>query len=298
MSTSLRIYTLVYGETHLRLFQTALARSLAWPQNKEELRNAHWHIFGRLEDTQRVYEIATQVLPCSQIELKPMRITANQTDPLACVMDVMRMCLLEQVPMLMAPPDTIFGDGAVKALMTYGRHQGTCVSMCHPRVLPELTHHLTNIPPTNPQFVRLALAHPHKSWVQSARGSPANGSRHGGIYWQSIDENTIAVQHRLPTIYLANFTDEDRKFFSRPQQNSPPQIGLWDWLWPSDLIRTERLRHIGSSDAAFACEVTESWKNVPQNLVVNPREPDAFFADGLHFKINRQYVSCFRRAGI
>lgn len=295
MTKPFRIFTVCYGN-HIDWLNRALVRSLAWPKNKAALQNAKWTIWGDLEDTQRIYEIATKVLPFHQIELKQKVLDHGQVDLLACMMQTMKMCLLEKVPMLTAPPDTIFSDGSVDTILEYGQQEHTCVAVPHPRVLPDIMHDLTEITPSNGELVTLALEkYPHQCWVTAQMALPVSGVNVGGVCWQRLGEKLYAVQHRLPTVYLSNFTDDDRKFFSKSYKNIAQQYGMWDHEWPgAELMPRERIRTIGSSDLAFIVECTEHWKNIPTQRVNNVEERDAFHRDEYHNKIFRQYFNCFR----
>ncbi len=296
---SIRMFTHVWGDKYLDWMNRGLCRSLAWPKNREALSRANtkWTIFSDLNNTQRIYEIATKVLPFHQIELKPLIMDRVDVNPLAMMMDVMRVCLLEKSSMMTCPPDTIFSDGAVDTLLDYSEIKDTCVMIPHPRVLPGLIDTLCHTPPTNEKLVSLAIGDkgfPHASWQLSDGSKHVTSCFKGGICWHQIEPSLWSVVHRLPTCYMANFNDEDRKFFSRYYEGKPPQYGMWDWAWPAELLKPERQRVICTSDAAFACEVTDEWKNVPTHLLANPGDPDAFFADKMHNNINRQYICQFR----
>ncbi len=306
MPRPLRIFTVAYGQQHLMWMRTALVRSLSWPQNKAALQHAKWTIFGDLENTQEVFEMATQVLPFHQIELRTKIMDKGQVDLLACMMWMMRMCALDKAQMLMAPPDTIFADGTINTLLEYGEQQDTCVAVPHPRVLPSIIHDLTFEPISNAKLVTLALdKHVHSTWSTANQDLAVNGTHVGGVSWQKVGDHVWALQHRLPTVYLANFTEGDRKFFSKPWKGIPPQFGMWDHEWPGvellgpepPEVSNQRMRMIGCSDAAFIMELTEPWKNIPTQRMINPDERDAFHRDEYHNKINRQYVSCFRGEG-
>lgn len=295
MTKPIHIYTVVYGG-HIDWFYRALVRSLSWPKNKSALVNARWTIYGDLNETQRIYEIATKVIPFHQIEFKQKIMDGANVNLLGSMMQTMRRCLDDKSLLLMAPPDTIFSEGSIDAMMAYAQSPGACVAVPHPRVLPSIINELGDIPPTNAQLVTLALEkHVHDCWKTSELGMNVSGVPVGGICWRRLADKLYAVQHRLPTVYLANFTEDDRKFFSKPWKNVPQQFGMWDHEWPgAELIPKQRLRTIGSSDAAFIIECTESWKNVPTQRLIDPNNPDAFHRDEYHNKINRQYLSCFR----
>lgn len=291
------IYTVVWG-SYVDWFRRALIPSLAWPQNKAALSHpeTRWHIYGDLDDTQRIYEATSLVLPPHQVELKPKVMDKGQVSLLGSLMQTMRRCIDEKKPMLTAPPDTIFSEGSISALLEYGEAPDTCVAVPHPRVLPGLMSELTKEPISNSKLVSLALEkYPHPAWTTANIELSISGTFVGGLAWQKLEPNLYAVQHRLPTVYLANFNEEDRKFFSKPYKQVPPQYGMWDHEWPGVvLIPTERQRTIGSSDIAFIVECTEHFKNVPTQRLVNPENPTAFHRDEYHNKVNAMYYSCFR----
>ncbi len=297
MKPSMYIFTLVFGDTYIDWMHRALVRSLSWPKNKAALKDARWIIFTPPENQQRIYEIATQVLPFHQIERQDlMWYSPTSIYHLGCMMKVMQKCLLDKIPMLTAPPDTIFSEGSIDTLMAYGTQRDTCVAVPHPRVSSDIMSDLTSTPPTNAELVSLALKkHTHKAWTSSNKKLDVSACFRGGIAWEQIDENLTAVQHRIPTVYYSNFNDNDRKFFSGKHDGQSIQYGEWDWKWPAThVIPQQRMRLIGSSDAAFICEMTQPWSNVPTPNLTNRHQPDAFFQDDYHCKINRQYVSVWR----
>jgi hypothetical protein len=93
---------------------------------------------------------------------------------------------------------------------------------------------------------------------------------------------------------LANWIPEDYAFFI-----NQPSFGSYDHTWPGErLIRQERQRYVGSSDAAFICEVTDFDKNIPpwtpEHLKVLQVHPDAFYRDNWHNAVDRLTVCIFR----
>ena len=291
----LRIFTIVWGDKHLDWMNRALIKSLAWPENKASVQHARWTIYGNQEEAQKIYGMATKVLPFHQIELKEIPFDKGNVNMLGALMNEMRACLLEKSQLLVCPPDTIFSEGSIKTLLTYGEQEGTCVAVPHPRVTTQIMDHLTTEPMKTAKLVDLALNKcPHKCWSLSDQDMPLSAVHQGGIAWQKHGENLWTVCHRLPTTYLANFIDDDRRFFSRNYKADSPNYGFWDWAWPSILFEAERVRTIGSSDLAFIAEVTDEWKNVPSVRLRDRYRPDSFFRDEPHNKINRQYYSVFR----
>jgi hypothetical protein len=145
-----------------------------------------------------------------------------------------------------------------------------------------------------PAMLNHAWRHLHDSWKHSGKRKGLSRSFSGGVYWQKLTDQLLAVQHRLPTVFMCNFIEEDIVFFRQSNvfQN-------WDHVFPAVcLIYQQRYRYIGSSDPAFIVEITEEHRNVPFFNEVNPVEPDAFYADTLHPErihhyINRLFVTIF-----
>ena len=114
--------------------------------------------------------------------------------------------------------------------------------------------------------------------------------RAGGVHWQKLDEEIFSVSHRLPTPYFMDVCADDLKFF----QNQVA-FGVLDHTWPAEmLIKQERMRVVGGSDACFVCEITDADKNVPP--VMANSNPDKFWKSHLHNQINNQYRTIFRGA--
>ncbi len=197
---------------------------------------------------------------------------------------------------LMAPPDTIFSDGTISALLIAGRQRGTCVAVPHPRVSPSIFGGIKDSPLSGAELVSLAIKHGHKAWTEAEDGCANQNSFIGGISWRRLAPKIIAVTHRLPTVYLAEFEPEDVVFFKSSHDGLPPTFGVYDHGWPSKLLGDQRQRVIGSSDAACVIEVTKEDLNVPPAHPVNPSEPDAYWRNKVHNIINRQYLFIMREA--
>lgn len=199
---------------------------------------------------------------------------------------------------LITPPDTIWGDGSVPNLIEIGQHRDSVVFAAHVRVLPEILN-LINFsaqnrfgpePVSNAKLVGLAMKHLHKTWEQSQFGLEQINSYIGGVLWRYLDENLYAVTHRLPTPYLINPTPEDITYF-----NAQIHFGVLDHSWPAAcLIETERQRYVGSSDCAFMVELTDAEANIPPTSFYREDEPDQFWRNSAHNKINRMFTVIFR----
>ena len=194
--------------------------------------------------------------------------------------------------MLMAPPDTIFGDGTIPSMLAIGAGPSTAVSVAHMRVLPSVLEEIGVVGATrgaieNPHLVTLAMKHAHDSWKFAEIGHERNTSFSGGIAWKSLGPGLYSIQHRLPTPYLVDFNHADFDFFW-----GQVSWGGWDHRWPAEnLIRQERQRYVGSSDACFIVELTEWDKNVPPEWDKpgdRGNQPDAYWGQHYHNGINRQ----------
>jgi hypothetical protein len=201
--------------------------------------------------------------------------------------------------LLIVPPDTVWGDGSVPHLLEVADQRDVVVFAAHVRVLPDL---LENIragsdqnrfgpdPITNPKLVSLAFKHLHKTWQESQYGLEQINSYMGGVVWRYLSENLYAVNHRLPTPYVINPTPEDITYFQHQIH-----FGVLDHSWPhACLIETERQRVVGSSDAAFMVELTDAEANIPPVAHYRADEPDLFWRNLSHNKVNRMNTIIFR----
>lgn len=301
LDTPLRIYTAVWGK-HLDLFENTIIRSFSWPKNKRALLNENvtWSFHTRRADSVRLIQLG------KRLGLENFEVTEFNRDPDTPGLDVgnvlleqflteIKRCLDTNSRLLIAPPDSIFGDGTLEALFRAGNQEHICVAVAHPRVLPSIFEYPSELcpslggPMSNHDLVRESFKNLHKTWSEAEVGNEKINSYVGGVCWRRVGDNLYSVQHRLPTNYLLHFTQTDLVFFSQ-------QIvfGAIDHLWPTKLIKEERERVIGSSDVAFICEVTEPHQNVPPNYPYIKKEPDKFWRNAPHNAVFRQFNVIFR----
>lgn len=286
---SLKILTTVYGEKHLGIWKEGCLRSLAFKKNKAEIYRQHatWNIFTDEKHFDFVKKMSDAYFPELDIEVRSMVHLRNFSDPLlSAIVWQIAECLRTNSKCLLAPPDTIFGDGTIPSLLKIGRDKHSCVAVPHPRVLPSILSEMEGSIP-NAELVHFAFNHLHRSWSEAKVGHELQSSHVGGVSWDEIDKGTYVITHRLPTVYLSDFKEEDLKFFKQASS-----FGHYDHIWPQTLIAEERQRLVGSSDGAFIVEITEREKNVP------PYRYDAdqskFWQGNAHNKINRGFQSIFR----
>ncbi len=301
LDTPLRIYTAVWGK-YIDLFEKTILRSFSWPQNNKALLNERvtWSLHTNKKDAPRLIQL------CKRIGIENFEITELSTELEGSHPDIgaillgqfkgeIKRCLDTNSRLLMAPPDSIFGDGTLHALFKMGSQEGVCVAVPHPRTLPTIFDYPSRLCAsledalTNPELVTETFNNLHKTWSEAEVGFDKINSYVGGVCWRKISPGLYSVQHRLPTNYLIHFIQSDLQFFE-----AQICFGAIDHLWPTKLIQEERERVIGSSDVAFICEVTEKNQNVPPNYPYLKKEPDRFWRNAPHNSVFRQFDVIFR----
>ncbi len=299
----LRLFTAVWGEKHLDWLERGCLTSLKWPKNKEALENAVWAFMTKKADMPRLEKMVDESgINIKDIEFYQMDDSVQGDDPrmgnylLQAWLQEMARSITYGCQTLIAPPDTIFGEGSIQNLRSLAEGRDTVVFAAHPRVTPavldavcpKLPEAMT--PLSNAKLVRLAWENLHATWRDAEVGLAQSNSYIGGVCWRFLDENLYAVTHRLPTPYLINFTPEDIVYFKNQLE-----FGVLDHAWPGAVLcNLERMRVVGSSDAVFIVEMTEKDKNIPPVEYVRQDEPDAFWRNHPHNKINRQFSIIFR----
>lgn len=287
----LRIFTLVWGNQYLDWFERACVASLCWPKNLAALRahTAEWNVYTTDGDIPRVRSILERTSIPIQTHPFGHRNSSGETlQP--TILDHLKNCVQTGCGFFMAPPDTIFGDGSVETIATVGMQPRTCVAVAHVRVnAAGFLGEFNGAPMENPTLVSLAWKHLHKTWADADTSKPLTNSFLGGVCWRSIGSNLFAVTHRLPTCYLGNIDNSDVEWFAKQYET-----GTFDHTWPVKLVKEQRHRLIGSSDAAFIVELTREHENHPPLQQRDENEPDKFWRDLEHNYVNRNSVVIFR----
>lgn len=285
----LRILTTVWGQKHIDWFEKYCLRSLSWQKNARALEGATWVFMTKQEHKEEIEFIVRK----SGIKVRDLDFMIFGPDfdanPHAAGAFINQGLLMEMnrtiahsARTLLAPPDTVFGDGSIQNMLEIADQRDVVVFAVHARVLPEINLHQDM---SNAQLVTSAWAHLHKTWTDAEFGLEKINTYIGGVVWRYLDVGLYSVQHMLPTPYVINWTSEDIVFFKN-------QIhwGVIDHAWPSHcLLDTERQRVIGSSDGAFIAEVTEADKNIPPVAAYHADEPDLFWRKMSHNKHNRMF---------
>lgn len=297
LSNSVRIYTAVWGNKYLNLLKDTLLRSFKWPLNLEAIRNEKttWSIHTKEEDIGEIEKLS-KLLPVDNVEIytidKAIKRQGEHVNMGAVLLESftheIEKSIEEDSKILIAPPDSIFGDGTLENLFTLGEQKGVCVAVAHPRVIPSIFKGLGS-PLHNSKLVSLAFDNLHTTWTEAELSDKFINSYVGGVVWQRVEENLYRVQHRLPTCYLIHFDKSDLDFYKK-------QIcfGAIDHTWPTKLFPEERIRYVGSSDMCFICEVTAPCQNIPPKYPVDKTEPDRFWRNAYHNQMFRQFFVTYR----
>lgn len=287
----MKLFIPIWGKWHIELFQKALLRSLMWEQNRKELEGSEWVITAENEIEATEIKKIIEALPLkTAIDLKIFLIKGiHRTDAgqalMLTLMPTIEDCIRKSQPMLMATPDFIYSDGAILAFKALCEEPGTCATIAHMRVLPEVLEKLTTEAPTNTRLMQIGFDHPHPTWTESLNGK---NTFIGGFETKDFGKMKT-VRHYLPSPFFAKFLHSDIEFFKKRHDGFPPGFGLWDHKWPTELLENHRLRFIGSSDLACMIEVTK-----PDNNTVPIRPGIGYHRKEFHNNILSQVVSVFR----
>ena len=171
-----------------------------------------------------------------------------------------RKCINENAMMFSTPPDTIFGNHSISNAVKLVEGKDVCLAAAHPRIRKEsvlssgvfdkLKHMEITI--ENDELVDLAFQFGHSALLNSFDNEDEN-TTWAGLSIRKINKNTYSIISNLPTVYLANFTERDLKFFEDNEA-----FNAWDREWLRTLVNRCRVKFIGSSDLFFCVEVTPS----------------------------------------
>ncbi len=258
-----------------------------------------WSIHTNKESEVKIQQLIRRHFDHMKVEINYLenKHTGDGQNLLEAFLVEIKRCLDTGSKLLLAPPDTIFGDGTLTSLFLVGSQSEVCVAVAHPRVLPSILEYPEEIGMNggvnNAELVSAAWRHLHKTWEQAELGFDKINSHVGGVCWKTIKKGLYSVQHRLPTNYLIHFHGSDLTYF---HSGLAPQLGfgIIDHHWPSKLIQEQRQRTIGSSDSAFIVEVTKPGQNMAPYYPVYKQEPDKFWRSEPHNIFFRQVCVVFR----
>lgn len=280
------IFTAVWGDHYMRCMKEGLRRSLAFPSNAEAVKDATWIIPTLKENETFCREVAGDIR--TEFVFADIEHNENGIDFIQrglCY--AIKACLERNESFLMALPDSVFAEGTIKNMVDVGNAPALCVCFAHMRVLPSFLDEMDGWLLTPEKMVSMAYRHAHPTWSNAKAGLEMSNSFHGGIVWKRLTDKLVAVQHRLPTASYVNFVPEDLEYFKKDRYDG------WDHRWPETW--NQRMRYLGSSDAAFMVEVTQPKSNLARiNRTNFFHHTDSYREDRTHHRINRQILAIFR----
>lgn len=277
----LRCFFPCWGAHHIYLFENALLKSLLWERNQQTILryDTTWDVVTR-PDTPKLLELLTRIG-----DGKATFMVHEKPDPYAPFLEHIKRCLEEDAVSLILTPDMIHSDGSFEtALKVLGTDSG---AVCYPhmRVVPDILPHIPTLDGEAASLVKLALKHPHPSWTFANEEAYASNTWLGGIGWQKISDKIYAVQHFLPCPFVARYNSRDLEFFEKAKM-----FRVIDHDWASMLMEDQRLKVLGSSDLAFAVEVTK----LMDNCVGRSEQKREYHKSIQHNLFNKQIRYCFR----
>lgn len=256
---------------------------MSWPRNHAAIKDATWSIYT--ENPEEVEKIVSRL--GIKVEFKPLPNTGGSGEMLTTsLVQDLDQCEKNDEALITIQPDTIFGEGTLETLVKSGR-KGIAVSVAHPRVLSDTFPELKG-PTSNAKLVGLAFDHLHPLWVDSNMDAEVNNVFISGVGWKKLSQDLYSVAVRIPTPYYINPLQSDVEYLKNLG------AGGWDHHWPRHLIREQRQRLIGSSDAAFMVELTEPTRPSNQKTPRNALEPDHYRVNDEHHKVNRNSLVIWR----
>lgn len=286
----LHIFTLVSGARYVSYWRRAGAVSLLWPRNLSALQGVRvfWDIYTDHESEGEVAQFASALPFAHEITVSKFERDDAQ----------LRLALGKafkaQAYFMPAPPDLIWGDGSVGALLNLMRFAyGRCLAVPHVRVAAKkFMDRFTGEALTNAQLVKVTFEALHEAFAGSEGPADRQNTGTTGTVWTRLSPGLYAAGFFLPTIHLMQPTAEDVKWFAG---NKGPDH--WDHRWPASLVGTDRHRVVGSSDAAFMAELTEDDALHPPRHPTTKGKWDEYGGTLAHHVHNRNTVAVFREEG-
>lgn len=290
--------TVVHGDEHwFAMFENFLAPSLMQPGNLPTLKAAGadvvYSIYSLESHMDRIQDLLTRtgLASVATIRLrlgKPTDQSAssfNRMMSASSLIDQIKFGYQDKRACVICPPDFVYGDGAIFNLLTIRREPGTCIASPYLRVDGELAREKLRqrgFPIANADLVSIALGTLHRDVLEARMELDRRNTYFTGMALQSITDRLHALEFRVPRVQVAEFTENDLRYFEFQQD-----FQHYEGSWPGKLIADRRFKMVGSSDIAFAVELAPAVKGGKIDRV--PGDGD-YVGSGLHNYITRNYL--------
>ncbi|TFH47466.1 MAG: hypothetical protein E4H01_08300 [Lysobacterales bacterium] len=252
-----RIFTVAYAK-HAAWWMKYAMRALGWPANRAALAEHDVTIDMYAEDSFKPMVSALAAERGYGLEWHTIKPRPGLN---GCTHDALSAAVNEGAVLLPVPGDLIFGDGSIASLLRMlesGKNRAIAVS--HVRVDPSKFEPLfTGATLSNAELVSLAIKTMNDQQMACKLPQGKDRTWMTGISWGEVGPNLYSATYHLPSICAIVPLREDVTWYEK----NPKSLGAWDHEFPSTLIEPDRYRLIGSSDAAFAVEL--SLKTMPKS---------------------------------
>ncbi len=275
------------------MLEHCCANSLAWPRNLAALKSvdATWHIYSRPDERERINGIIEKIdIPVEHHAIPDIQAIAEKLD--GALLSELRNAVDTGSALLTAQPDIVFGEGTIETFIRLAsENDERCIAAPHPRVNAHaFISEIGKEPIENPELVRMAFKHMHESWRTADLSLDHVSCWHGGVAWRKLGDKLYGVTARLPTAFLVRPVQSDLEFFANSKN------GAWDHHWPTKLVNENRQRVIGSSDAAFVVELTDTatHPSILRKKIAN--QQDIYRHNNPHNDVNANTMAIWRSA--
>lgn len=287
----LTVWIPVWGAHHIGLMENFLIPSLLQPGNLSSLRGQiHFDICTTAESVEEVNRSAQRALAGWKTCSVSIAALPDGSQVISRgFLNSIRSAIAARSRMLLAMPDTVFGNGSIGNLARYAFGKNICIAAAHLRVEHDAYMKATGgkfSGASNAELVDVAEACAHQT-ARESHCESENCSWAGGISLTHIAPGLHAMIHHLPTPYLVFMTREDEEFFAHGH------LGFIDHVWPEKLVESGRLRVIGSSELFFAVEITATGNNT-QPIKPNSQFEEAYCGQFKHHRANSMFVTALQ----
>lgn len=256
------VWVPVWGEAHIQMFFDYTLPSLLQENSIPKLRHSYsveLYVYTTRESLSTFNQIANEKFPDIEFNIVIFdEIKSYHSEMmLSFWVDMLCKAVDNDALVIIALPDFVFADNALFNAVELSNGKGVCIASSHPRVSYEgisktaIPGRLSSgVSIEARELVKCSLNNPHITLSMMNDLEDINATA-DGISTRKIGENSVAVIHNLPAIYLVSPTKSDVTFFKRQVS-----FNSMDKTWPSYLLREMRLKYIGSSDLFFCAELT------------------------------------------
>jgi len=270
----INFFVTVWGP-HIDLFFMCCVPSLLQPGNAPVLAQKGYPMelviytkspedFTKIESHTEKLNKIKKYMTVTLCEVKPNKISDKNDILMEAYVKHLDKCYEENAWLVHTPPDMIYGNHSLGNAMQLVEGKDICLAIPYPRVEMDLVvedHKFNRFAAgedifENDELVDFAFKYGHAVLLKAFDHEEENNTRQG-LSIRAIGDNSYAVVMSMPGPVVASIKKEDVNFFKYC-----PSFNHIDKLWSRMLVRKNRIKTVGSSDFAFAVELTKLKKEV------------------------------------